>query len=290
MKKIVFIHNPKVAGTSIRKSLKQLGIKNNLKVGSSINDDIIILPERRNNLFEHPYDLPNDSLINEYQLNFNKTFDKKAINEISDIFKIYNVLKKLKYNNCYIFMFFRSPVSRIISAYNHNLRRNKSNDYYFKIDSTNETLEKYIKKVVNFRKINKIKNYDSFLFKKINSFKNLKKTLIERMSYFNNLKKDYNITEYDLHHSVNDQIDLVPNYYKKYYDIGELDPKLKLNFIGNFDNLKSDWNTLIKNLNLKYTPLCYENKGNYKKVTLPDHLIKKINDSFYKDLSFYNEI
>ena len=289
MKKIVFIHNPKVAGTSISRSLEELGLKNNLKVGHNIKDDIIILPKRLNTLFEHPYDLPNEELINEYQINFNKTFDKTKINEISDIFRIYNVLKKLDPANCFIFMFFRDPVSRIISAFNHNIRRNKSNNYHFKSDSTNETINEYINKIINFKKINNLKNYDSNLFKKISSMKNLKNTLIERMNYYNQLKEMYNITEYDLHHSVNDQVNFIPNYYKKYFDIGALEKDLKLNFIGNYKNLEKDWNKIIDILKLKFVPLLHENKGNYKKVILNDNLIKKINNSFKKDLNFYNE-
>ena len=102
------------------------------------------------------------------------------------------------------------------------------------------------------------------------------------------MKETYNITEYDLHHSVNDQVDLVPNYYEKYFDIGPLDKSLKLNFKGVFTNLQNDWTKIIDILKLKSVPLIHENKGNYQPVHLHNDVIEIINNSFKRDLNFYN--
>lgn len=289
-KKIIFIHNPKVAGTSIRRTFEAIGKRDKLKVGSTEHDDIILLPRQDNSILDHPYDVPSSKAIDSIHIEFNQSRKIRTISDYFDICNIFNVVSRINPSDTYICMFFRDVVERMISAYKHNIDRSNHVSKYYRVDSTSISVEDYISNILEYRsKHYDIMDYDCELFHNTSNCLNLRDSLSRRAEYYNYIRNEHNITAYDLHHSVPNQTSLIPGFEQKYFNVYTGLSEYDLSFKGLFKEIHAHWRELLVDVGLKHMDLKYENKSNASAIIDPK-IEKDIISSFERDYTYIDEI
>jgi len=155
-----------------------------------------------------------------------------------------------KYEDYYKFCFVRNPWDRLVSWYFGILKLKSNNNLQKYIKSCSNNFSEFL----NCRGIIKETIYN----KKIESFNT-------KIPYFKSIS--YN------------QLDYVSD------DSGNI----LVNFIGRFENLNNDWNTILSNLSINKIKLFFENKGyhkNYKEYYQKDD-INKVYEMYKKDIDYF---
>lgn len=155
------------------------------------------------------------------------------------------------YKDYYKFSFVRNPWDRLVSWYFGILKLKANNNF-----------QKYIKSCCS--------NFSQFL----NCNEVIKEKICCKNEVLSRLKTNY-------YKSIS---------YNQLDYISDLDNKIIVDFIGKFENLNNDWNSLLKNLSIKNFNLSFKNKGyhkNYKEYYANVSDIEKVRLMYKKDIDYF---